>query len=193
MSPKALVQSANAFRVERLVALVRGHQVILDRELAALYGVTTRELNQTVSRHATRFPKDFMLTLTQREHRNLKSQSVTSSWGGSRKAPRAFTEQGVAMLSGLLRSARAVKVNIEIMRAFVRLRRMLEQNANLARRLGELERRYDGRFQVVFDAIRKLMAPPEPRRCRIGFHAEATRVEPARSLTPPRSARAPSR
>jgi hypothetical protein len=120
----------------------------------------------------------------------LKSQSVTSSWGGSRKAPRAFTEQGVAMLSGLLRSARAVKVNIEIMRAFVRLRQMLQQNADLAERLAALERKYDGQFRVVFDAIRSLMASPEPRRNRIGFHAAQDGASAALRTTPPRSTRA---
>jgi hypothetical protein len=156
-------------RVERLVIVVRGHQVILDKDLAALYGVTTGNLNKAVSRNAERFPQDFMLQLTPEELSDLKFHFGTSSWGGTRKPPRAFTEQGVAMLSSVLRSPRAVQVNIEIMRAFVRLRQMLQQNAELARKLAALERKYDGQFRMVFDAIRELMDPPAKTRRRIGF------------------------
>jgi hypothetical protein len=156
-------------RVERLILVVRGHRAILDKDLAALYGVTTGNLNKAVSRNIERFPADFMLQLTAEEFRDLKFHFGTSSWGGTRKPPRAFTEQGVAMLSSVLRSRRAVQVNIEIMRAFVRLRGMLASHEELARQLAALERRYDGQFKVVFEAIRRLMAEPDAPRSRIGF------------------------
>ncbi len=152
--------------------MLRGHKVILDRDLATLYGVTTGNLNKAVDRNGERFPQDFMLQLTKEEFRNLKFQFGTSSWGGTRKRPRAFTEQGVAMLSGVLRSARAVQVNIEIMRAFVRLRLLLQANSDLARKLAALEQKYDAQFRVVFDAIRELMAAPPKPTPRIGFRAE---------------------
>jgi hypothetical protein len=158
-----------AGRIEGKILLMRGHKILLDRDLAALYGVATRDLNKAVSRNLDRFPADFMITLTREEMANLKFHFGTSSWGGTRKPPRAFTEQGVAMLSSVLRSKRAVHVNIEIMRAFVRLREMLASNADLARRLDALEKSYDARFQVVFEAIKKLMAPPARARPRIGF------------------------
>jgi hypothetical protein len=146
---------------------------MLDSELAALYGVQPKALNQAVRRNVDRFPEDFMFQLTETEVAILRSRSVTSrSWGGRRYLPYAFTEQGVAMLSTVLRSPRAVHVNIEIMRAFVRLRKMLKENADLARKLEALERKYDAQFKVVFDAIRGLMAPaPKPKR-RIGFGQE---------------------
>jgi len=135
--------------------------------------VPPRRLNEQVKRNRDRFPADFMFELTKDEWRILKSQSATSSWGGARRAPPyAFTEQGVAMLSSVLRSRRAAQVNIEIMRTFVRLRRILAANASLARRLDELEKKYDVQFRVVFDAIRKLMqpAPPDKKpRGRFGF------------------------
>ncbi|HEU5406600.1 MAG TPA: ORF6N domain-containing protein [Nitrospira sp.] len=122
----------------------------------------TRALVQAVKRNRERFPKDFMFQLTEKEFESLKSQIVTSSWGGLRRArPYAFTEQGVAMLSSVLNSKRAVQVNITIMRAFVRLRDMIASNKELARRLAELERKYDRQFKVVFDAIRELMTPPK--------------------------------
>ena len=160
-----------AERIERRILLLRGEKVILDRDLAALYGVLTRNLNKAVSRNLDRFPEDFMLQLTRDEFENLKFQFGTSSWGGTRKLSRAFTEQGVAMLSSVLRSKRAVRVNIEIMRAFVRLREIIASNKDLAKRLDELEKKYDSQFKVVFDAIRQLMAPPEPKPRRIGFRA----------------------
>jgi hypothetical protein len=123
-----------------------------------------------VKRNIERFPEDFMFQLNDEEFSDLKSQFVTSSWGGIRRAaPYAFTEQGVAMLSSVLRSKRAVQVNVEIMRAFVRLRRMLATHDDLARKLDALDKKYDAQFKAVFDAIRQLMAPPEPKRRQIGF------------------------
>jgi len=154
-----------AGRIERSILFIRGHKVILDRDLSRMYGVSTGNLNKAVTRNHDRFPDDFMFSLSRKEFANLKFHTGTSSWGGTRKLPRAFTEQGVAMLSSVLRSRRAVRVNIEIMRAFVRLRQMLSAHAGLARRLDELEKKYDAQFRVVFDAIRELMAPP-PVLCR---------------------------
>jgi len=161
-------------RIESRIFLIRGHKVMLSSDLAMLYGVQARALIQAVKRNRDRFPPDFMFQLTDGEFANLKSQIVTSSWGGVRRAtPYAFTEQGVAMLSSVLRSRRAVLVNIEIMRAFVRLRQLLATHADLARKLEALEKRYDAQFKVVFDAIRELMNPPAPRPKRIiGFGAE---------------------
>lgn len=159
-------------RIEGTILLIRGQKVILDADLAALYGARTAALLQAVKRNLDRFPDDFMFQLSKREFKNLRSQFVTSSrWGGRRYPPYAFTEQGVAMLSSVLKSRRAVWVNIEIMRAFVRLRRMLASHAGLQRRLDELEKKYDEKFRAVFDAIRQLMKPPEPKRARIGFAA----------------------
>lgn len=158
--------------VERAIRVVRGSRVLLDSDLATLYGVDVKTLNQAVKRNRSRFPADFVFQLTVTEARDLRSQIVTSSFaghGGRRTLPYAFTEQGVAMLSSVLRSPRAVAVNVEIMRAFVRLRHLLAENADLARKLATLERKYDGQFRVVFDAIRQLIAPsPKPKR-PIGF------------------------
>jgi hypothetical protein len=153
------------------IVLVRGLRVMLSHDLAALYGVETKVLVQTIKRNVERFPIDFMFQLTDQEVRILKSQFVTSSWGGARRAnPYAFTEQGVAMLSGVLRSERAIAVNIEIMRTFVKLRSMLEGNKELAKKLGALERKYDEQFKIVFEAIRQLMTPTPPKKKRpIGF------------------------
>jgi len=159
-------------RIEGAILVLRGHKVILDKDLAALYGVTTSNLNKAVNRNFDRFPEDFLLRLTEAEFDNLKFQFGTSRWGGTRKLPRAFTEQGVAMLSSVLRSPRAALVNIEIMRAFVRLREMIATNRDLARRLDELEKRYDAQFKGVFDTIRQLMAPPTKARRSIGFRVE---------------------
>jgi len=158
-------------RIERAILALRGGRVMLDADLAALYGVPVKSLNQAVKRNLDRFPADFMFQLAPAEFRRLRSQSVTAKTGrgGRRTAPYVFTEQGIAMLSSVLRSDRAVRVNIEIMRTFVRLRQMLQANADLARKLAALERRYDEQFKIVFDAIRRLVAPPEPNRRRIGF------------------------
>jgi len=158
-------------QIERRILLLRGQRVMLSTDLAILYGVPTKVLNQSVRRNSERFPDDFMFQLTADEVANLKSQIVTSSsgHGGTRHPPYAFTEQGVAMLASVLRSPRAVAVNIEIIRAFVRLRQLLATHADLARKLAELEQRYDVQFRVVFDAIRELMAPADEARPEIGF------------------------
>ena len=156
--------------IESRIPTVRGVRVMLSPDLARLYGVAPRALVQAVQRNRGRFPKDFLFQLTATEQRNLKSQSVISSWGGVRRSrPYAFTEQGVAMLSSVLHSARAVQVNVEIMRAFVRLRHVAASIGDLARKLDELEQNYDARFRTVFQAIRQLMQPPAPPRRRIGF------------------------
>ena len=183
-------------RIENSILLLRGQRVILDGAIAALYDVPLSALNQAVRRNIHRFPSDFMFRLTKDELAvisalpastslksqfvisnlpNLRSQIVTSKSGrgGRRSLPYAFTEQGVAMLSSVLRSRRAVAVNIEIMRAFVRLRHMLSSHAELARKVGELEKKYDKQFSVVFDALRALMEPPpEPKKPPIGFQVE---------------------
>jgi hypothetical protein len=161
------------------IVLVRGHKVMLDADLADLYGVHTKVLIQSVKRNLKRFPPDFMFRLSDQEVTNLKSQIVTSSlaahsaWGGRRKPLQAFTEQGVAMLSSVLRSERAVATNIAIMRAFVRLREMVAANAELAKKLDELERRvagHDDAIASIVRAIRELAAPPPPQpRRTIGF------------------------
>jgi hypothetical protein len=149
---------------------VRGIKVMISTDLAELYGVEPRVLIQAVKRNIKRFPPDFMFQLNNDEFQNLKSQIVTSSWGGMRRAnPYAFMEQGVAMLSGVLNSDRAIKVNIEIMRAFVRLRDMLTTHKDLAKKLEEIENKYDSQFKIVFDAIRELMVPPEKTKKKIGF------------------------
>jgi hypothetical protein len=164
-------------RIERSILLIRGHKIMLSTDLAELYGVEPRILVQAVKRNINRFPEDFMFQLSKEEFSNLKSQIVISGWGGLRRAaPYAFTEQGVAMLSSVLRSKRAVQVNIEIMRAFVRLRRILASHADLARKLDALEKKYDTQFRVVFDAIRELMKPPETKKRPIGFLVEEPKV-----------------
>jgi hypothetical protein len=156
--------------IEQKIYLMRGLKVMLSTDLADLYGVEPKVLVQTLKRNQDRFPDDFMFQLTKEEFLNLKSQIVTSSWGGLRRAmPYAFTEQGVAMLSGVLNSKRAVQVNIAIMRAFVKLREMISSNKELAKKLQELEKKYDMQFKVVFDAIRELMKHPEPKQKKIGF------------------------
>jgi len=165
MSSKQLPIPAE--RIEGAILLIRGEKVLLDKDLARLYGVSTSVLNKAVTRNVDRFPPDFMFRLTRREFSELKFHFGTSSRGGTRKLPRAFTEQGVAMLSGVLKSKRAVRVNVEIMRAFVKLRRMLASNDELARKLEELEKKYDEQFGVVFEAIRQLMRPPDPPKKRI--------------------------
>lgn len=164
-----------AERIEQAILLIRGDKVMLDRDLAVLYGVETRVLLQAVRRNRDRFPADFMFQLTKNELAQWRSHFVMSnpsSRMGLRRRPYVFTEQGVAMLSSVLKSTSAVAVNIEIVRTFVRLRRLLASHAHLARKLDELEKKYDARFRVVFDAIRQLMAPPEPtNRGEMGFRS----------------------
>ena len=163
-------------RIEKAILLIRGEKVLLDKDLAALYQVSTSALNKAVTRNRDRFPSDFMFQLTKEEFSNLKFHFGTSSWGGTRKLPRVFTEQGVAMLSTVLKSKRAVMVNIEIMRAFVKLRRMLASHTDLARKLDDLEKKYDEQFAVVFEAIRQLMElPQEEQKRKIGFLAKENR------------------
>jgi hypothetical protein len=158
-------------RIERSILLIRGRKVLLDVHLAALYGVTTKRLNEQVRRNRARFPEDFMLQLTAEEVASLRSQFATSNKGrgGRRYAPYAFTEQGVPCYRRFWTSERAIQVNIEIMRAFVRLREILATHKDLANKLEMLERKYDAQFKVVFDAIRQLMTPPEPKKRKIGF------------------------
>ncbi len=159
-------------RITKTILFIRGAKVLLDEDLAILYGVETKALVQAVKRNEERFPADFMFQLTQEEWKNLRSQIVTStsgSRGGRRYAPYALTQEGVAMLSSVLRSAQAVQVNIEIMRAFVRLREILASHHELAKKLEALEQRYDSQFQVVFEAIRQLMMPAAREKRPIGF------------------------
>jgi hypothetical protein len=183
MSPKTAVVPLE--RIERAILMVRGQKVLLDRDLASLYGVETRALNQAVRRNIDRFPADFMLKLSRKEISSI-SQFVTSSASLKfSKNVHAFTEQGVAMLSSVLNSPRAVKVNIEIMRAFVHLRQMLASNADLGRQLDELQKKYDGQFKIVFEAIRRLMSrseeAQEKERREIGYHTlrESDEIIPA--------------
>jgi hypothetical protein len=162
-----------AERIRRSIFMIRGEKVMLDVHLAALYAVPTRILIQALTRNRSRFPRDFMFRLSTREFANLRSQiEISSLWGGRRSLPYAFTEHGVAMLSSVLRSKRAIGVNIEIVRAFVYLRKIISEHADLAQRIDELEELYDGKFQIVFDAIRGLIKPPPPKeKKRIGYLA----------------------
>jgi hypothetical protein len=165
------IERASSHRIEGAILLLRGHRVMLDADLAALYGVETGALVRAVKRNPGRFPRDFAFELTSDEMAGLKSQAA-ATWGGRRYAPYAFTEQGVAMLSSVLRSSRAIEVNVEIMRAFVRLRQLLQGNADLARKLEALEAKYDQQFRVVFEAIHELMTPTDAPRKRIGFEKD---------------------
>lgn len=190
MSSPAVLKSEN---IAQLVFFIRGEKVIVDRDLASLYGVTTKALNQAVKRNAARFPADFMFQLTKSDYEALRSQSVTvpnksqspaKAGAGSLRSqsvtlkrgqhlkylPYVFTEQGVAMLSSVLRSPRAIEVNIAIMRTFVQLRRLMESNRDLGRKIEALEQKYDEQFAAVFAAIKELVAPPQPQRKQIGFH-----------------------
>jgi hypothetical protein len=162
--------------IEKLTGMIysiRGQKVMLSTQLADLYGVEPRVLVQAVKRNIERFPKDFMFQLTQKEFANLKSQIVISSWGGMRRsAPYAFTEQGVAMLSSVLRSKRAVQVNIEIMRAFIKLRQMYISHEDLKREIAAMERKYDENFQIVFEALKQLIEADEKPKRKIGYVKE---------------------
>ena len=163
-------------RIEKCIYLIRGQKVMLSIHIAELYGVETRALNQAVKRNQERFPADFMFQLGSAEAEWLVSQNVIPHkkyLGGA--LPFAFTEQGVAMLSSVLRSERAVQVNIAIMRAFVKLREMLASNRELARRMDKMEEKYDAQFKVVFDVLHQLTAPPPASRRKIGFQREASK------------------
>ncbi|MDP2794035.1 MAG: ORF6N domain-containing protein [Sulfurisoma sp.] len=181
----------SAASIERCIFPLRGHRIILGGDLAVFYDVEPQMLSQAVKRNMDRFPDDFMFVLTAEEWQNLRSQNVTSSWGGARSTPMAFTEQGVAMLSSVLRSDRAVQVNIQIMRTFVQMRRVLTEHKELAAKLTALERKYDDQFKVVFDAIRQMMTPRWKRNGRYaaeagaahsagGSGAESSRCSPCR-------------
>ncbi len=153
------------------IHIVRGMKVMFDHELAKLYGVETRVLIQSVKRNISRFPKDFMFLVTAQEVINLKSQIVTSSWGGTRKPTYAFSEQGVAMLSSVLNSERAIQVNIQIMRMFTKLRQLMETHADLKKKIEDMEKKYDVQFGIVFKAIKRLLSSPKEKvRPKIGFH-----------------------
>lgn len=161
-----------AERIAQSILLLRGQKMLLDSTLAELYGVETKVLLQAVKRNRERFPEDFMFQLSAVEFGNLRSQFVTSSWGGRRYTPYVFTEQGVAMLSSVLKSPRAIAVNIEIMRAFVRLRAILASNQKLAVKFSELEHKLESHDQAIagiLNAIRELMKPPETKKRPIGF------------------------
>jgi len=162
-------------RIERQILLIRGQKVLLDSQLAELYGVATGNLVRAMKRNIERFPEDFMFQLSRAEFADLRCHFGTSSeWGGRRYPPYAFTEHGVAMLSSVLSSQRAIQVNIEIMRAFSRLRHLLASHAGLAAKIARLERKYDGQFKIVFDALRALMDPPDPQqqKGKIGYLSE---------------------
>ena len=164
--------------IVRKILFLRGEKVLLDRDLAELYGVETRVLKQAVRRNRKRFPEDFMFELTKQEFEDWRSQFVISNSDkmGLRYRPMAFTEQGVAMLSSVLNSDRAIEVNIAVMRAFVQLRKMIASNEELARKLDELEEKYDEQFRIVFDAIRALIDQDEKPRKKIGFEVSEGRV-----------------
>ncbi len=169
--------------IERKIYLIRGQKVMLDKDLAVLYGVETFNLNKAVKRNIERFPNDFMFQLTKEEYDSLIFQngiSKTEGRGGRRYFPYAFTEQGVAMLSSVLRSKQAVQVNIAIMRAFVKLREILSTNKELAHKLDQLEQKiekHDEEIKLIFDAIRQLMTPPEPKKKEIGFHVKERKAK----------------
>jgi hypothetical protein len=162
-------------RIERAILVLRGQKVIIDDTLADLYGVTTKRLNEQVKRNSDRFPPDFVFQLTVEEHASLRSRFATLNVGRGRHRkfrPYAFTEHGALMAASVLSSPSAIEMSLMVVRAFVRLRRMLQANAELACKLEELEKRYDAQFRVVFDAIRELMTPPAKQKRRIGFGEE---------------------
>ncbi|MFH1263829.1 MAG: ORF6N domain-containing protein [Pseudomonadota bacterium] len=175
MSPKLRhvpQELASSPKIEPRIFEIRSQRVILDSDLAALYGVSTMHLNQQVRRNLDRFPIDFAFQLKYQDVRNLISQIVISSsaeHGGRRKLPLVFTEYGAIMAANVLKSERAILVSVQVVRAFTRLREMLNTHAQLAKKLDALERKYDSQFKVVFEAIRELMRPPTPPRRRIGF------------------------
>lgn len=161
-------------RIEHSILLIRGHKMMLDADLAKLYGVTTKRLNEQVKRNIDRFPEDFMFQLTADEKKEVVANcDHLKRLKFSASLPNAFTEHGAVMLASVLNSTVAVEVSLQIVRTFIRLRELLTNNKELAKRLDELEKKYDTHFKIVFDAIRQLMAPPEPKRKKIGFlHGE---------------------
>ena len=162
----------NLVTIEQITAkihFIRGSKVMLDRDLASLYGVETKVLKRNVRRNIERFPDDFMFELTKNEFQNLRSQIGTSSWGGIRYAPMAFTEQGVAMLSGVLNSERAIQVNIQIMRTFTKVRHMIAGHEELRKAVEELKQQTDERFEVVFSVLDKLITDDQDSKKKIGF------------------------
>ena len=156
--------------IENKIHLLREKKVMLDQDLAYLYAVKTKVFNQAVKRNFERFPDDFMFQLTQEELENLRSQTVTSSWGGQRYLPYAFTEHGILMLSSILNSDKAVAVNIQIMRTFTKLRALLVTHADLRHKIEDMEKKYDYQFKIVFDAIKRLLEAPEKSKEPFGFH-----------------------
>ncbi len=167
--PKKSLISVPVERIEKAILVVRGQKVMLDADLASLFGVETRQLNQAFRRNSKRFPADFAFQLSVKEFQILRSQFATSSWGGRRHAPIAFTEHGAVMLASVLNSEIAIETSVKIVRTFIRLREMLATHKDLARRLDDLERKYDGQFASVFETIRKLMSSPQSPR-EMGFH-----------------------
>ncbi|MBI4826921.1 MAG: ORF6N domain-containing protein [Nitrospirae bacterium] len=162
-----------AATIEKKIYLIRSHNVMLDSDLAELYEVETKVLLQAVKRNIERFPDDFMFQLNNQEVMNLRSQIVTSSWGGRRYNPYSFTENGVAMLSGILNSKRAIHANIQIMRTFTKIRELLATHKDLRQKIEAMEKKYDSQFKIVFDAIRQLITPPETKSKKIiGFGKE---------------------
>lgn len=165
-------QTLSLEKIHSSIHIIRGEKIIIDSDLASLYGVEAKNLNRAVKRNLNRFPEDFMFQLTTKEYDNLRFQfgtSRSSNYGGRRYLPYAFTEQGVAMLSSVLNSPKAIQVNIEIMRAFVKIRQMISTHSELSKKLNALERKYDGQFKIVFEAIRQLMEEPVKPKKKMGF------------------------
>jgi hypothetical protein len=175
MPKKAIVSAKSILTheiVERKIFFLRGKKVMLDRDLASLYGIMTRNLNKAVSRNLDRFPEHFMFSLNKQEQENLMFHFGTSSWGGTRKMPRAFTEHGILMLSSVLNSKRAVQVNIEIMNTFIKYREFMLTHQDLRLKLEELEKKYDSQFKVVFETLKELLEPiVKPNKQPFGFHS----------------------
>ena len=169
-------------KIESKIYLIRGKKVMLDSDLAELYNVETKILLQAVKRNKDRFPEDFMFQLVQKEYEILRSQIVTSSWGGRRYLPYAFTEQGVSMLSSVLNSKRAIQVNIQIMRTFTQLREIIENNKDIRKKIEEMERKYDAQFKIVFEAIKHLIEPAVKPKRRIGFYMADEEVKNLKSF-----------
>lgn len=166
---KALIPIEN---ITGLIYLIRGTKVMIDRDLAALYGVETKRLKEQVKRNIERFPEDFMFELSKKEHENLRSHFATSSWGGARHTPMAFTEHGVLMISSVLKSDKAVQVNIQIMRAFTKMRQLILDNAELSRELEDYRTDTDGKFRIVFETLDQLLTVENKPKKKIGFTAK---------------------